>query len=214
MCTLIRNRLPQKKDTFGVFIDFKKAFDYVDRNALLYKLLSSGINGKFYNSVKSMLSDTSACVKLNGMLTDWFPVSSGVRQGDSSSPTIFAFFINDLICGLKTFGKLKNINHSRERITAPYPFSWLVAIIISHGMYTSSMWRVQLLMVCGMGWGDINDNNCLLNITVDIKIVLFFLTHAVLMLTCFCWQPDINTKLKTRRLTTFMPGGWGGGGGG
>ena len=86
MCTLIRNRLPQKKDTFGVFIDFKKAFDYVDRNALLYKLLSSGINGKFYNSVKSMLSDTSACVKLNGMLTDWFPVSSGVRQGDSSSP--------------------------------------------------------------------------------------------------------------------------------
>ena len=52
------------EDTFGVFIDFKKAFDYVDRNVLLYKLLSSGINGKFYNSVKSMLSNTSACVRL------------------------------------------------------------------------------------------------------------------------------------------------------
>ena len=37
------------------------------------------------------------------------------------------------------FGKIKNINHSRERITAPYPFSWLVAIIILHGMYSSSM---------------------------------------------------------------------------
>ena len=37
-CTLIRNRLLQKKDTFGVFIDFQKAFDYVDRNVLLYKL--------------------------------------------------------------------------------------------------------------------------------------------------------------------------------
>ena len=104
-CTPIRNRLSQKKDTFGVYIDFKKAFDYVDRNVLLYKLLSSGINGKFYNSVKSMLSDTSACVKLNGILTDWFPVSSGVRQGDSSSPTIFAFFINDLICGLNDLNK-------------------------------------------------------------------------------------------------------------
>ena len=45
-----------------------------------------------------MLSDTSACVKLNGMLTDWFPVSS-------SLPTIFAFFINDLICGLNDLNK-------------------------------------------------------------------------------------------------------------
>ena len=72
---------------------------------LLYKLLSNGINGKFYISVKSILSDTSACVKLNGMLTDWFSVSSGVRQGDSSSPTIFAFFINDLISGLNHLNK-------------------------------------------------------------------------------------------------------------
>ena len=43
--------------------------------------------------------------EINGMLTDWFPVSSGVRQGDSSSPTIFAFFINDLICGLIDLNK-------------------------------------------------------------------------------------------------------------
>ena len=52
-------------------------------------------------------------------------------------------------------------------------------------MYTSSMRRVQLLIVCGMGVGDINDNNFLLNITVDIKVVLFSLTHAVLILTWF-----------------------------
>ena len=49
-CTLIRNRLISKKETFGVFIDFQKAFDFVNRNVLLYKLLSNGINGKFYNS--------------------------------------------------------------------------------------------------------------------------------------------------------------------
>ena len=104
-CTLIRNRLISKKETFGVFIDFQKAFDFVDRNVLLYKLLSNGINGKFYNSIKSILSDTSACVKLNGKLTDSFPVLSGVRQGDSSSPTIFAFFINDLIDGLNELNK-------------------------------------------------------------------------------------------------------------
>ena len=66
-----------------------------------------------------------------------------------------------------------------------------MAIIISHGMYSSSMRRVQLLMVCGMGGGDINDNNFLLNITVDIKVVLFSLTHAVLILTWF-----VNFKIN------------------
>ena len=46
MCTrLARNRLLSKKDAFGVFIDFQKAFDFVDRDVLLYKLLSNGIDG-------------------------------------------------------------------------------------------------------------------------------------------------------------------------
>ena len=103
--SLIRDRLLNKQNTFGVFIDFQKAFDFVDRDVLLYKLISNGIDGKFYNSIKSILSDTSSCVKQNGILTDWFPVLSGVRQGDSSSPTIFAFYINDLIEGLKTLNK-------------------------------------------------------------------------------------------------------------
>ena len=71
------------------------------------------------------------------------------------------------------FGKLENIHHSQERITAPYPFSWLVAIIILHGMYPSSTRRVQLLIVCCMGGGDIKDNNFLFNITVDIKSCTF-----------------------------------------
>ena len=52
-----------------------------------------------------MFLDTTSCVKLNCMLTSWFPVSSGVRQGDSISPTIFAFFINDLAEVLKGLHK-------------------------------------------------------------------------------------------------------------
>ena len=35
-------------------------------------------------------------MQLNGTLSDWFPVSSGVRQGDSLSPLLFACYINDL----------------------------------------------------------------------------------------------------------------------
>ena len=36
-----------------------------------------------------------------------------------------------------------------------------------------------------LGGGGINDSNFLLNITVDIKVVLFSLTHAGFILTWF-----------------------------
>lgn len=73
-------------------------------------LISNGINRKFYNSIKAMFLETTSCLKLNDMLTSWFPVSSRVRQGDSISPTLFAYFINDLAEGLKNLHKGVKLN--------------------------------------------------------------------------------------------------------
>ena len=35
------------------------------------------------------------------MYTDWFDISSGVRQGDSLSPTLFGLYINELAAEIK-----------------------------------------------------------------------------------------------------------------
>ncbi len=51
-----------------------------------------------------------ACVKVNDNITQWFDISSGVRQGDSLSPTLFGLFINDLISEVKTLNLGVNIN--------------------------------------------------------------------------------------------------------
>ena len=48
LCTILRNRKVLGMDTFLAFIDFKKAFDSVDRTMLLYKLSKIGINGNFF----------------------------------------------------------------------------------------------------------------------------------------------------------------------
>jgi hypothetical protein len=42
---------------------------------------------------------------------DWYPTLSGVKQGDSGSPTIFAYFINDLAEGFKTLNKGVQFNN-------------------------------------------------------------------------------------------------------
>ena len=46
MTNLLETRLKRKRSTFAAFIDFKKAYDSVNRSILLGKLIAVGINGK------------------------------------------------------------------------------------------------------------------------------------------------------------------------
>ena len=110
LSTIIKNRIAEKKNTFCAFVDLEKAFDWVNRNLLLYRLLGHNIQGKMYYAVKSILSDTKSCVQLeNDATTNWFDNICGVRQGDSLSPTLFSLYINDLVKTLKEKGPLLNI---------------------------------------------------------------------------------------------------------
>jgi hypothetical protein len=96
LTSIIRNAIAKKSEIFACFVDFQKAFDFVDRDLLMYKLLSDNVNGKFYEVIKSIYSSTMACIRINGKHTNWFDINHGVRQGDSLSTTLFAIYINDL----------------------------------------------------------------------------------------------------------------------
>ena len=96
LSSVISSRMDQNKHTFVAFIDFAKAFDWVDRELLLYKLLRSSVDGPFYFAIKSMYTKTRSSVKVNDDLSNWFETECGVRQGDVLSPTLFNIFINDL----------------------------------------------------------------------------------------------------------------------
>ena len=69
----------------------------------MYKLLSYNVDGNFYNAIKSKYSNTTSSVKLNNIFTKWFDTTTGVRQGDTLSPTLFNIFLNDLITDLEQF---------------------------------------------------------------------------------------------------------------
>ena len=89
--SIIRNKLNQSQNTF---IDMEKAFDWTDRNLLLYRLLELNIDGKLCNIIKSFYTGTISKVKLGPYVeTDWFNVPCRVRQGDPLSTTLFNFII-------------------------------------------------------------------------------------------------------------------------
>ena len=101
LVTILRIRKSQGKSTFLGFIDFKKAFDSVDRTLLLHKLSKVGIVGNIYDAISSLYSNPRSRVVLNDVATDWFDCPIGVKQGDTISPTLFAIYINDLAEELK-----------------------------------------------------------------------------------------------------------------
>ena len=99
LTSIIENRFLLKQDTFACFIDFRKAFDCVNRQMLWEKLESRyGISG----ALKALYSKVSCTVSINSELTNWFDVNSGVKQGCILSPTLFALFIDDLVDNLKS----------------------------------------------------------------------------------------------------------------
>ena len=91
------NKLSKNESLFCVFVDFRKAFDVVNRPLLFSKLHNLGINGKLYQLVKSMYTNTSNVVRLNNKLSDEFGSENGVLQGNNLSPTLFSLYINSLL---------------------------------------------------------------------------------------------------------------------
>jgi len=100
--SIVQNRLSENLPTFTCFIDMQKAFDWVDRDLLFYKLLQNNIDGRIYNAVKALYSNPVAQIKLNKAYTEWFETNSGVKQGDCLSPTLFGIYINDLVSELNS----------------------------------------------------------------------------------------------------------------
>ena len=68
--SILKGRKVEGKDTFITYIDFSKAFDGVERNMLLYKLLANKIDGKMYFIIKALYENTMACLNVNGKLTE------------------------------------------------------------------------------------------------------------------------------------------------
>ena len=85
---------------YACFIDYEKAFDFVNRNLLLTKLIKTGLHGNMlHNTISAKLQLQQI---LDGeFLSNEIEQKSGVAQGEKLSPLLFSLFIAELYFELK-----------------------------------------------------------------------------------------------------------------
>jgi hypothetical protein len=74
-----------------LFIDFKKAYDSIRREALYNILIEFGIPRKLVGPIKMCLSETYSRVRIGKNLSDRFSIENGLKQGEALSPLLFNF---------------------------------------------------------------------------------------------------------------------------
>ena len=93
---IVNHMLKNSKQLYCAFVDFTKAFDYVVRDVIWYKLIKIGVRGKLLNVLKSIYANVKSKVRLMNETSVDFECSLGVRQGECLSPFLFAMYLNDL----------------------------------------------------------------------------------------------------------------------
>ena len=72
---------PTRQKRFLFFIDFRKAFDVVNRRKMLQNLKDKEVSNQLISSIRMLLTNTTA--EVNG---ETVPIEKGVMQGGCMSP--------------------------------------------------------------------------------------------------------------------------------
>jgi len=87
--SVIERYLKRKKKLYVSFIDFKKAFDYVNRNTLWKILRSYGITGRMLKILQSIYTSVRSHVRCQEGTSEDFECPRGLKQGCNLSSTLF-----------------------------------------------------------------------------------------------------------------------------
>ena len=77
-----------------IFVDFRRAFDSVDRHSLGEILATYRVPPRLISGILALYQDTTAAVLTSDGLTEEFSTTSGVLQGDTLAPFLFVLLLD------------------------------------------------------------------------------------------------------------------------
>ena len=87
----------KKKNLFIGFLDYEKAFDYVNRAGVISKMMQDGCGAAFTRAVAGMFSTSTYYPKSNrNRLSEGISTDYGVTQGRRSSGSVFSYYVSDM----------------------------------------------------------------------------------------------------------------------
>lgn len=85
-----KEELENSNIVVAVFLDFKRAFETIDRKILLAKLFKYGIRGNELNWFVNYLENRTQSTKFNEATSEWREINIGVPQGSKLAATLFS----------------------------------------------------------------------------------------------------------------------------
>jgi hypothetical protein len=148
---IIEYHLKNKLPLLICFFDTEKAFDVVWLQKLLNHLFYKNIRGKLWSLICYIYLNCESCVLVNGLISTFFKLMRGVRQGGVSSPLLYLLFINPLLeelgqspLGISIFNLIIALllfcDDTLGMSTTPEDFQLLINKVVAH----ATNWNYKL----------------------------------------------------------------------
>ena len=85
------------KELTLVFVDFKKAFDSINRNVMFEILALYGIPPEIIKAIKVLYTNTKAKVIITDSETNVFQIVAGILQGNTLAPFLFIIVLDYIL---------------------------------------------------------------------------------------------------------------------